>query len=107
MKMAKKFIQYGTAICGARGEFVNRAFGSVPGLTRGGLVTKLLVKWAEGVLGERAPEPSGRGRPFAAGIDPNGLTATARRLGITPAELRKRLLKEALERMATNKAAAE
>ena len=103
--MSKKNIQFATYITGARGEFVQRALESVPGLTRGGLASKLLVKWAEGVLGEKAPESKGPGRPFGVGADPNGLTATARRLGVSPAELRKRLVKEALERMATREAA--
>jgi hypothetical protein len=105
--MTKKKNQFATFIGGARGEFVARAFDSVPGLTRGGLTTKLIVKWAEGVLGEKAPDPSPRGRHFADGANPNGLTATARRLGIKPAELRQRLIKEALERLASNKTAAE
>lgn len=102
-----KRTQFCASVTGERGSFIERAYDSVPGISRSCLTAKLLLKWAEGVLGEKAPEAPNRGRPFGAS-NPNGLTAAARRLGVTPHELRKRLLKEALERMAeTGESAAE
>jgi hypothetical protein len=101
-KVMSKRVQFNAVFSGQRGEFVSRALDNVHGLKRSGLATALVIKWAEGVLGEKAPAPSPRGAHWANGADPNGLTATARRLGISITELRKRLLKEGLQRMSLN-----
>lgn len=103
--MAKRN-QFGFSLSGKQLEFVERALANVPGMSRGGIARRMVVKWAEGVLGEKCPESSNHERYFSRIANPNGLSATAKRMGITPAELRKRLLKEGLARMSNGTAAS-